>query len=258
MSSAASPAAVAPALLSKIQALIAEAKQNKFHELEVKLGTLTPQGKFESGITAEQFEQLHRSLMASPSWRETKHNEYVDYSFKNSIRGSGAFFDQRIHYLTKRTHRHLDMRAASLPLGLRFSLKSEIPTELGVGRDIGTYSSVRFKQRSSFLYKGWSFDLTRVWCGANPAVALSSTSGADVLNLEMPLKRDRLPDRYEVEIEFLPAWWAANPQAGSADDQLAQSLLAKAGDLLSTAGCLSAPASWTLHKEIQFKLEEDS
>lgn len=254
-------------LQPRLKALFEEAQSNTYQELEVKFGASDESGRFCSGIQPAAFNRLFAWLDGSKCWRDVRHHEYVDYSFNNNIRGSGGLFQENLSYLTKRTHCHLDAlcwptnssnRKQSFgQAAVRFSSKSEIPTELGVGRDVGTYASVRVKQRSSFIHKYWSFDLTKVWTGADPIAALSTSPPEDPLNFRLPLVRNRPPDTHEVEIEFLQNWWLENH---SAEDgaYLAKSMLIKVSEVLNAAHLVTEPFELAIHKEVKFKLEEDN
>jgi hypothetical protein len=243
--------------MSEVQSLAAilqdclnRAIQQPFSELEVKFCSGPNQGNFTSGISQTQFDNLFKWLSSSTCWRDVRHNEYVDYNFKNHIRGSGGLFNDRLNYITKKTRRHLDIQCNVL-LGVRISFKSEIPTSLGIGRDIGTYSSVRVKQRSSFLYKCWSFDLTRVWTGSSPLTALSTQPQADPLNFKLPIQRDRPADSFEFELEFLPQVYLQQPEGDLA--VLTESFLARIKELATQLGFLPDKDRMRLLRDINFE-----
>lgn len=231
--------------------LLDNALASSFAELEVKFCAVK-NGNFTNGISKSEFDALFAWLSSSTCWRDVRHNEYVDYSFKNHIRGSGGLFDDRTHFITKKTRRHVDF-SCTPQLGIRASLKTEVPTSLGLGRDIGTYESVRVKQRSSFVYKCWSFDLTRVWTGANPVAALCSKphSASDLLNLKLPLTRDREPDSYEVELEFLPRWKGEDQESS----QLLDSFLLRIREIATRLGFSPDKDTFRLMRDINFESE---
>ena len=74
----------------------------------------------------------------------------------------------------------------------------------------------RFKDRRSFVYRGWSYDLTRVWEGSEVSEVKSRPT------LGIP------PDVYEVEIERLP------DHPFRTLDHLVVSLLLKAKSILAS------------------------
>ncbi len=243
---------VEPAIArSKLVGLFKQAVDNPYYELEAKLGFFS-NGQIKTGVRQEQFDKLFDWLSSSTCFRQVNHHEYCDYSFKNNIRGSGALFDDRIGFITKRSLAHLDFNTGkNSQLGVRFSLKSEVPTELGIGRDIGTYKTVRFKQRSSFLYKHFSFDLTRVWTGANPISALCVKPPTDLLNFKLPIIRDRPPDSFEIELEFLSSYWKDN--TSEPFEHLVDSMINRVTEILSKFRDNSDPL--ILVKELTFDIQ---
>lgn len=252
-----------PQLITKLVQLFKQVETNPFHEFEVKLGKLNADGNFTSGISDHQFGRLFEWLSTSTCWRHVQHHEYVDYEFKNNIRGSGGLFQEEIGFIGKHLNTHLDVSATSESgdTGCRFSLKTEIPCKLEIGRDIGTYHSVRVKQRSSFLYKCWSFDLTRIWTGADTWSALSTQPPTNPLCPSTPLVRDRQPDQFEMEIEYLPKWWVDNPynvENIQFHTYLANAFVGKTIDALVGGGFVHVESlRLNILKEIQIKLHSE-
>lgn len=200
-------------------------------ELEGRLGRMVQNGRgeprFEPGIDAALFEALLAQFRGSTSFNEVSTVESGDFFFKNRIRGTvvhdGRSADE-FSFMRKSAVRQLDITCAlgqhSARSALRLSLKKEVPLDISRGRDVGLYSHVRIKQRTSFLYKMWSFDFTRVWEGEDPIAARTNPR---VPGMPKP------PDRYEVEIEFLPR---ADEAKDAPADYLAVSMMEKLGDLV--------------------------
>lgn len=250
-------------LVMKLVQLFKQVEMNPFHEFEVKFGKIV-NGHFSSGITAEQFEFLFQWLNTALCWDSIKHHEYVDYEFKNNIRGTGGLFQHDMGFIGKHLNSHLDVSVQeNLNAGCRFSLKTEIPCRLEIGRDIGTYTSVRVKQRSSFIFQCWSMDLTRIWTGSDPWSALSSQTLSNPLLLPSEIPRDRSPDLFEMEIEYLPNWWKENPYHSNSipfHHYLANSFLGKIIDVLIHGRIIPGQTQikMTIQKEIQVKLQTEN
>ena len=219
----------------------------KFTELEGRMGRLLPSNgpgglRFEPGVSATLFEALLKQFKESGSFKETTVVESGDFYFKNRVRGTVVLAPHQpqddFRFMRKQAVRHVDLTCAAAgqsaaASALRISLKKEIPLDVTKGRDVGLYSGVRVKQRTSFSYKMWSFDFTRVWEGSDPA---------DARTLRENPSEPKPPDTYEIEIEFVPT----APEAASAhDDYLAVSMLEKLGDLVRREEHLPAHAPLT-------------
>lgn len=203
-------------------------KNNEIHnEFEGRIGRIEEiEGRkiFVGGVSKEAFSTVFSRLSGSEMFIKEGPVDTGDYCFKNNIRGSfNNENPQHPSFLQKFLVRNINVGCvnndgAETKHIIRLSEKKEIPIPLEGGKDIGTYSFVRIKRRWKFIYKMWSYDLTAIWEGKNPAEARFNDA-----------EEEKEPDIYEIEIEYI------NEKGKNCDPEyLSLSLLDKMGDIIKT------------------------
>lgn len=136
------------------------------NELEIRLGKLhTRPRHFEPGVSGNMFTKILETLRSCDTWEDESISKHTDY-FHNDRR-------LRIHedgtnppeLVSKRALVSLDVMAMGSPFDFRFSCckeKAIEATQEEVAEILEKAKLVRHKERMSFAYKFWVFDLTIV------------------------------------------------------------------------------------------------
>lgn len=206
-------------------------------ELEARLGTLTkPTGndraaplshanKFSATLHPLTFNDVCSSLDLCTEWSSTAEwVESVDvffrhnaHTFRTSICGDNIKHIEKVR-MTSQFLRCQSVRAAissECGLDLRFSISSETPIPTEHLPAFTNTTLVRIKQRKSYTFRHWRFDVSRVWQGET---RLSADNA----------QKNSAPN-YEVELELVDA--APYLEAHS-DEYIAKSMCMKLWDLL--------------------------
>lgn len=119
-------------------------------ELEAKIGKLTNNG-FVPGVTEEQFYTLKHEMDKSTAWNSKKYTQSTDVMCG----------DVRNVYETDKTYAIYKNRIQNVDFDyFRISVSEEKPCDV---QDLqGANKSTRKKERWSYFYKMWRYDLTKV------------------------------------------------------------------------------------------------
>jgi len=196
-------------------------------ELEARMGTFdTARGCWINGVSKTFWEQVLQMFVECDHWTEVadtewKHNHDYFYTLPDgrAVRSSttlesGPIFD--IQHLIKRRHGLVDLHVpGSDTYDIRIALSSETTLSSHELPETVMPTRVRIKQRMSFVFRCWKFDLTKVWSGDSRLSAETA-------------QRSGTPD-YEIELECSSPmeYLQARP-----DEYVATSLLLKMCDLL--------------------------
>lgn len=206
-------------------------------ELEVRLGALSQTNRFSATLHPLTFNDICSSLELCTEWTTTaRWVESVDVFFHAATPGSASspLASQRTlrTSICGDTVKHVEktrlvsqflrcqsVRAAissECGLDLRAAISSEVPVDAALLPAMTVTTLVRIKQRKSYTFRHWRFDVTRVWQGPTRLAADDA-------------QKNSAPS-YEVEIELVNA---APYLAAHSDEYIAKSLCMKLWDLLN-------------------------
>jgi hypothetical protein len=217
------------------QKLAMYAETNTEHELEARFGTRSG-GRWVNGVSREFWERVFELLRGGDCWTEVvdgtwKHYHDYFYALQNGlqVRTSTAFDVNRetievvhvnkVKCCTEELHvLEPTCNNSDEPVfDIRVSLSTETAVDTHELPESVSPSLVRLKQRVSFAYRCWRFDMTKVWSGASRVQAETKQK------TEEPV--------YEIELE------CASPASylhDRSDAYVALSLLLKMCDFLPT------------------------
>lgn len=213
------------ALMEELAALLErDVSESIDHELEARLGYINPaDNSFKPGVSQAVFEVLQAALDASPSWEHVDdYGEARDVLYTHKGRTLRTTTSgQDVVHCEKGKVRAVSLCATAqtqnvaTPLDVRVALAYErqvLPQALP-GHIHPDW--VRVKQRKSYHWGSWRWDLSRVWEAQS--------------FLEVDAARATQPPRYEVELELTkPTTYVTSRGAAHA----ATSLLLKLYDML--------------------------
>lgn len=136
------------------------------NELEVRIGKLYEKPRrFESGVSANMFGKILESLRSCQTWEDESIINHVDY-FHGDKR-LRVYDDPGIppEIVSKRSLLSMDVQALGSPFDFRFSVSKEKAinaSERDIAEIMEKVKTVRYKERITFAYKVWLFDLTVV------------------------------------------------------------------------------------------------
>lgn len=131
-------------------------------EIEFRLGLYDDtSSKFNSRVCEKDYNRIMEKLKSSTSWSEVKNSDTKDY-FDNGMRLSVDNKNKRKKKCIRKSKLvTLDFQFDGTPYDIRVCLSEEVPvptTKFKVNDSLFS----RVKERCSFVYKFWSFDVTRV------------------------------------------------------------------------------------------------
>jgi len=175
---------------------------NNCLEIEFRLGIKFPD-KFSSNITEKYYEIIKKKLDKSSSkgiFIKECHNS-IDH-FKDNIRKSIS--DNNSIYITKKKLYNEDIQLNYSPMDIRISVSEEIPV-LDTSKHFEEGSFTRTKERNTYLFKNWKYDLTKITTSKNTLDEITYEFEIEIINIEDDI--DNLVDKsikkiYEI-IEFI-------------------------------------------------------
>lgn len=165
-------------IFKNIQPLFEKYRNETNVEFEMRLGKINS-GSFDTDVGEEIFNKILKGLEKYKEWENVKKSTTSVY-YKGQLRKS---FDEETDESTtvfKKSISKKNFTLSEKPFDMRFSIAKEIPCD---GDDDGA-DYVRFKNRSSFIRKNLSIDMTIV------------TGDPDDLDCEDEA-------RYEIELEII-------------------------------------------------------
>ncbi|GAQ88703.1 hypothetical protein KFL_004530070 [Klebsormidium nitens] len=200
------------------------------NELEVRLGKVHEKPRrFEPGVSANMFHKILEGLRSYQSWEDetvTRHTDYLTGERRLRVYEDPGMPPELV---AKRSLVSLDVVSMGSPFDFRFSIAKEKVVE-ATEQDITSITAnakhIRHKERMTFAYKAWLFDLTIV----------RSQSGASSVPTDDcfdDTSEERNGGRvYEVEIELRNLATKVKKTAFNAM-RLADSTLIKLFDLMN-------------------------
>jgi hypothetical protein len=135
------------------------------NEVEVRLGQFVSK-RFNPGISAESFHTIMDRLTSDLEWVERQdYMQQTDYLTKNGLRLRVSEDEDSAVIVNKRNSSIVDVRCNGAPFDFRVSFAKEKPVlfEAGMAERIkGEAVTIRHKDRVSFMYKNFSWDLSVV------------------------------------------------------------------------------------------------
>jgi hypothetical protein len=158
-----------PEYASLLDKMIEYFKRHAFapnNELELRLGKVHERPRrFEPGVSANMFQKILEGLRSCPTWEDESVTRHTDYLCGD--KRLRVYEDPGVpaELVTKRALVSMDVIAMGAPFDFRFSIAKEKVLEV-TQQDITTITAnakhVRLKERITFAYKAWLFDLTIV------------------------------------------------------------------------------------------------
>ena len=147
--------------INKLMSLISEYKKKDKVEIEIRLGQIQHNG-FKSGLGSKDFyNRIKNTLDSSKAWTKiinTKTEEYCESGLKRitSFNGKKVMKHQSIK---KNKISTIDLQYYGTPYDIRLCVSTEIPVEDKINVK---NSTLRKKNRYSYIYKDYQIDLTQV------------------------------------------------------------------------------------------------
>ena len=187
---------------------------HKNSEIEIRLKSFSNK----KGVTQSFFAQTLTFLKTFSEWEQIKEVESSDYYYEDNFRTThiveeGGDVTRSTIQKKRVASKDITVHGSASVSTVRISHTIE---ETANPKQIVELRLVRVKRRTSFIYKGWSYDLTKVWEGRNASSVKRR-------------RRTSPPDTYEVEVEKL------DNSLFYSTDYLVVSLLLKAISLLRPA-----------------------
>jgi len=158
-------------------------------ESEVEVRLYGPSGS--KGVPKTFYETLLEFLRTKTDWDSITDVESIDFFYDNTRRTTKTFASDGSYRLTheeKTRVGEVHLSVSGHPEVSRIRISHNRETEVEPKLFV-TPTLVRRKTRSSFLFHGWSYDLTKVWEGAQYSV------------VQQRFCEGKGPSSYEVEIE---------------------------------------------------------
>ena len=178
-------------------------------EIEIRLKSFTQK----KGVTQSFFVHTIAFLNTFTQWEQIKEVASIDYYYGDNLRTThvvhGEVTERKTIQKKRVAARDIHVHGSTNISTVRISHTIEEPVP---AQQLVDLSLVRKKQRTSYIYKGWSYDLTKVWEGPEAADVKSRYLTAP-------------PDTYEIEVEKIDSEFQSL-------DYLIVSLLLKAISLL--------------------------
>jgi hypothetical protein len=155
-------------------------------EFELRLGKVNNK-LFDTNVGRDTFEKLHRALQKYQGWEEVKKSHTSVY-YKGNTRVIVDEDTEDTTCMKKITKIKENLVLEGRPLDVRFAVSTEDPVEQ---EDADVMDVVRVKERTSYIRKNLSIDVTRV---------TGQTDDPD----------DEEGERFEVELEIIDPRKVAN------------------------------------------------
>lgn len=146
-------------VICRLVPLLDKYKDTKNLELEFRLGSLGEDG-FSSSVCEEFYNKILGILGKSNVWKDKENESTTDY-FDKGMRLS-VFDDKnkKKKCIIKNKLVTIDCEFQDCPFDIRICLSEEIPVAVSKFKMKKSLYS-RSKERSTFVYKNWKFDLTK-------------------------------------------------------------------------------------------------
>jgi hypothetical protein len=201
------------------------------NELEVRVGKIVEKPRrFVPGVSRNSFQKVLSKLQEYNDWEDEVFTTHVDYI--TSDKRLRVFEDpcNPPEITSKRSLLSLDVLIDGGPFDIRFAIAKEKTQEATLAEVMEMKkkaTAVRYKQRTSFMYKYHSFDLTVV----RQQAAQSSAAVKDCFD-ETSEERNSGGNTYEIELEVKNVVGSALPKDQQAAAYLAESTLLKMIDIM--------------------------
>ena len=145
-------------LFLKSKPLLDSHKSKKHVEFEMRLGKIHNK-MFDTNVGRDAFVAVMDALRVYKAWESVKESTTSVY-YKGSARMSIDEDTGDVTTVKKTKLQVIDQYLADRPFDVRFCVSEELPVEVDMGDEVMDY--VRHKNRTSFLRKNLSIDLTVV------------------------------------------------------------------------------------------------
>lgn len=195
-------------LQNKLKHIFEKYRNEKNIEIEIRFGWFDRiKKKFNSDIHEKYYGLLKNMFDNSSIWDRTKNTQTKEYITKSGYR---VIFDnkgKKLQTFKKVKLENIDVYVSHSPFDIRISICKETP----LFHKENLWTHVRHKNRDSYSYKMWSYDLTKVYVPTeyirDPYIDTNYT--------------------YEFEIEYKPVYTTSD------SNYLSTSICMKIKDMLS-------------------------
>lgn len=153
-------------LLDKLTEYIKRHAFEAHNEVEVRLGKLHDKPRrFEPGVSANMFSKIMEHVRSCQIWEDETVSMHTDYFYNDKRLRVFEEPGCAPELVSKRSLVSLDVLSLGSPFDFRFSVSKEKemePSNEEVSEIMKNAKVVRHKERISFAYKVWLFDLTIV------------------------------------------------------------------------------------------------
>lgn len=178
-------------LQTRLQTIFDKYKDKENIEIEIRFGWFDRiKKRFNSDINETYYNMLKKSFETSSIWNNTKNTKTKEYITKSGFRVVFDNNDKKLHTFKKVKLENIDVYVNHSPFDIRISICRETP----LFHKENTWTHVRHKNRDSYSYKMWSYDITKVYVPTeyirDPYIDTNYT--------------------YEFEIEYKPTYHSTN------------------------------------------------
>ena len=168
--------------IEELRKIIKKYKLNKNIEIEIRIGQIQDNNHFKSGLCSEEFyNKIKTKLDSSKDWLNVIHTK-TDEINSNGIRRITHFNDKKIvknSSIKKQRLKNINLKYNNTPYDLRISVSTEIESDVKI--KTGT---IRIKDRVSYCYKDYRFDLTKVTQTENTVKNINYEFEVEFMNLD--------------------------------------------------------------------------
>lgn len=173
-------------------------------EVEIRLGHAIAKGngkRFVPGLDDDMFRRVYATLQSGSCWEKVERKTERDFT-SGDVRVTMDEDNNVVATVSKRPLWAIDVEALGCPFDFRVCASKETPVELSEDevKSIVGFSKVRRqKDRQSFVYKYWRYDLTVVTY--QDVSSRSEISGCDEIDEDSGDRAESSKETYEIEIE---------------------------------------------------------
>lgn len=164
-----------------LQNIIKEYKNNNDIEIELRIGQIIDDS-FKSGLNSEHFYNIIKEKLNScKDWSKVLHTKTDELNY-NGIRKITHFNGKKIaksSCIKKQRLKNINLKYKNTPYDIRISVSKETDSETRI--KTGT---LRVKERDSYFYKDYRFDLTKVTQTENTLKSIIYEFEVEFINLE--------------------------------------------------------------------------
>jgi len=157
-------------------------KNNKNIEIELRIGQIQDNNSFKSGLNSVDFyNKIKQTLDSCKDWSNVLRTK-TDELNNSGIRKITHFNDKKItksSCIKKQRLKNTNLKYSNTPYDIRISISEEVESDSKI--KTGT---LRVKERDSYFYKDYRFDLTKVTQTENTLVTVNYEFEVEFMNLD--------------------------------------------------------------------------